>query len=155
MATFYNRIAIRQIIVSVWLSMPVVQESPDSKPDWIHLRGLVDTGATVSGVSEPSTLRLLDSAKNRGTLPPITSRNVTTPSGVQSVLAYNVDVGLGIPSVTTYKQISRSQTNWIYHTLEVTVIHTEPNSTFDVLLGMDFLQYCHLSMYRDVFILSN
>ncbi len=54
--------------------------------------------------------------------------------------------------LSTYQQTNRSEAHWIFHTLEVTVIHA---SNFDVILGMDFLQHCHLSLFGDYFILSN
>jgi len=151
-ASFIDKVVNGQILVDVYLSMPVRPTHPDDQTDWIRRKALVDTGASVSGVSEPLTIELMVSGRKRGQIAPFRSQVIHTPSGTSGVPSYSADVALGIERQSTFQQTYRRETYWIIHTLEVTVIRA---SNFDVLLGMDFLQHCHLSLYGDYFILSN
>jgi len=65
-ASFIDKVVNGQIIVDVYLSMPVTPPQPDEQPDWIRRKAFVDTGANVSGVSESSSIELMGSARRRG-----------------------------------------------------------------------------------------
>lgn len=144
----------RQIIVSVWLSIPVIQPFNNV---WIPSRALIDTGANISGVSTTATDALLYTATSRGLTISYTSGYVSTPNQEEQdpkeVSMYDVDVALGIEAETSFQKISSQTTNWIYQSLKVSMI--QPRQNYDMLLGMDFLQHCHLSMSKNTLILSN
>ena len=152
MASLLGQIVNGQVIVKVWLSVPVVQTGQDNI--WLPSRALIDTGATISGVSDVATSALLYSVTSRGLVIPFTHGNLATATkSAEKVLMYEVDMALGIERESTFQKIKRKETNWIYHTLKVSVV--QPGLNHDMLLGMDFLQYCHLSMNKELFILSN
>lgn len=70
MASFVRQIEDRQVLVDLWFSMPVVSNHANYDPIWCESKGLVDTGANVSGVSIPATLNTIDSVNERGTISP-------------------------------------------------------------------------------------
>ena len=155
MASLIGGVENKQIIIQIWLSIPVVGSGLNNV--WLPSRALIDTGANMSGVSSSATTSLMYSVTSRGLAIPFTRGNVATPNQPEDkpdeVLMYDVDVALGIYAQTTFRRVSRTDTNWIYHTLKVSII--QPRNNFDMLLGMDFLQHCHLSVAQNTFILSN
>lgn len=153
MASLIGDITNRQIIVEVWLSIPIfpAEGAPDN--EWIPIKALIDTGATASAVSSKATLTLLDTIAERRPATSFTFKNIVTASDTVRVPQYDVNIALGILQDSTYRKNTRNETNWIFHTLDVTVF--PGNENFDMLIGMDFLQHCHLSMSKGIFILSN
>lgn len=154
MASLIQAVENSQMIVQVRLAIPV-PEGVNSV--WLPARALIDTGANISGVSNEATTRLSETTTRRGLPFTFTHGQVITPNqpedNPEEILMFDVDVAFGIEVESTIKNISRKNTNWIYHTLRVFVI--QHRSEYDMLLGMDFLQHCHLSLGKGVYILSN
>ena len=152
MASQVGSVTHNQIIVQVWLSASVTELNYDNV--WLPYQALIDTGATGSCISYSATRDLLNSAQNRGVSIPFTAGNISTATQVsEKVPMCDVDIALGIEGESTWKKVKRMGTTWIFHTLQVSVIPSGEN--YNVLLGMDFLQHCHLSVSKHCYILSN
>ena len=110
-------------------------------------RALLDTGATVSAVSQNAVdaLRLTTAGW----------QTVTGVHGTSDLPTYAISLGVTItervagPHGEFDHTFSRGR-----DLMEVTLMTSQP-STFDVLLGMDLLEAFHLTLYSDLFILSN
>ena len=145
MPSLRGHIVDRQALLTVRVSKPQLQ--PDQEAQGEAFRALLDTGATVSAVSQTvvDTLHLT----------PAGWQAVTGVHGTSDLPTYAICLGVPItervdsPHGEFDHTFSRGR-----DLMEVTLMTSQP-STFDVLLGMDLLEGFHLTIYPDLFILSN
>lgn len=143
MPTFRGQIVDRQILLTVHVSVPGNPDDPASKKVEAP-RALLDTGATISGISE-RLIKLLE-------LPEAQQwETVGGVHGTEDVPLYEIDLHLPISEASGegMQTYSRGRLD-----LQVIPINVQ-SPTFDVLLGMDFLEDFHLTIHGDIFILSN
>lgn len=136
MPSFIGRIDGGQILLNVIVG-------PSGTPPGDAVIALVDTGATLSGVTPGLVERL--GLENTGEW--ISLGGV---HGSQDVATYEVAVGLPISDSPGQPAFIRGDIS-----LKVAELALPESSRFEVILGMDFLQPFHLTVYRDLFILSN
>lgn len=122
------------------------REHTDDDFRWYPFRAKIDTGASISGISSnvANDLRLT----SVGNIP------VRTAGGLIFAPTFRVCVALRINRHTNSTP-QNADVNWLTRVVTASLIHADQNSSRDMLLGMDFLQHCHLSMYKDSFFLSN
>lgn len=142
MASFRGAVIDRAIKVIVFLSNP----RNTTAGRWVEFRAVVDTGATVSGITHNVASRL--------NLTPGRDREVETAGPPILTPEYLVRIALVIGRRPEF-QNQPAETNWLTRTISSIQIHTDRRNSRDMLLGMDFLQHCHLSVFGDTFILSN
>ena len=143
MASFSGRISNRVIHIRIFLAHPIDSED-DSR--WRPLTAKVDTDANVSCITS-SVAQALD-------LTPSGYRPAQTPGGPINTLTFPVGIALVIRRGTSSNQ-QDEELSWLSRLVTASRIHSDSNTSFDVLLGMDFLEHCHLSMFGHTFILSN
>lgn len=132
MPTFSSQLSNKQILLNVYVG-------PAGEPPSITFVALLDTGATISGI----TPRVVDQLG-------LTSGEWQDLGGVHGSQAAPIyKVALVLPISEPGGTFGRG-----YPSLEVAELNI-PATGFDVLLGMDFLRQFHLTLYGDSFILSN
>ena len=145
MPSFRGYIVDRQALLTVRVSRP--QLEPDQEVRSEAFRTLLDTGATITAVSQ----NVVDALQ----LTPAGWQAVTGVHGTSDLPTYAISLGVPIteriasPHGEFDHTFSRGR-----DLMEVTLMTSQP-STFDVLLGMDLLEGFHLTIYSDLFILSN
>lgn len=156
MASLIGKIHNRKIIVKAWISIPTL---PDfNNKDWRSFNALVDTGATNSSVSinvlKDVASAACENRKQNSISVPYTPRSISSATQEEfKTIIVDLNIALGILQQTTFRKTLATTTNWIYHTYPMPVI--QAGDEFDLILGMDVLQHCHLSICKDTFILSN
>ena len=136
MPSFAGQINGGQILLNVVVGPP--GERPSSP-----VVALVDTGANISGVTPGLVERL--ALENTGEW--ISLGGV---HGSQDVATYQVALGLPIADGPGEPAFIRGDVS-----LAVAELELPESSQFEVVLGMDFLKPFHLTVYRELFILSN
>ena len=141
MPTFHQQITDKQIVVVVEVSKTV------NEPKQSY-RALLDTGSTVTLVTQRVVQQLQ--------LSPIGTGSITVASGdsVETAL-YNAWVDLPI----VYTPAQRSQSDERSHffmgnNLLIAGLPYQPEG-YDVVLGMDFINMFHMTLYQNTLILSN
>ena len=138
MPSFMGNVTARQILLNVAVARP--GETPSRNQ---MVTALLDTGATISGVTPQLVERL-------GLVGTGEWVNVSSAHGVQETPTYRVSMVLPISASSTEAYV-RGQ-----HSMLVSELAMGPDlQNFEVLLGMDFLEPFHLTLYRQNFILSN
>ena len=137
MPTFMGHVAGRRILLQVYVG-PAGEVPLPTDP----VTALVDTGATISGITPRLVKRL--GLKSRGEW-----MKLGGVHGSEDVPSYKVALILPISEnqKETYGKGNIS--------LDVAEFALPDSIGFDVLLGMDFLHPFHLTLYKDNFILSN
>ena len=121
----------RQIIVPTAIYRP-------NNPQYFEVaRALVDTGASISGVSRAVADRL--------DLPRRGKQLITTPSGQHVARLYAAGIGLFPSQSGEFDRVS------LPHMLPdvFMMIECSPGTQFDILLGMDVLGQCDLYIRPD------
>lgn len=136
MPSFIGRINGGRILLNVFVG-------PAGTPPTSGVVALVDTGATISGVTPGLVER-------RGLANTGEWMRLGGVHGSQDVAAYEVALGLPISDHPGEPAFIRGHTS-----VKVAELALPEPSGFEVLLGMDFLNPFHLTVYREVFILSN
>ena len=145
MATFQGIVQDGRILLKVGIGKAA--SSLSHNQNLLPFDALVDTGATVTGVS-PKVVDRLD-------LQPHTWGEVQGISGPAEVDVCRVNIQLPISEgVVEEDQVSVFTTTRGNEAMDVSVLDLGPHGP-DVLLGMDFLRDFHLTIYRDLFIISN
>lgn len=142
MASIQGQITNGQIVIELWLSVT------DGSSEGRFFTALVDTGATISGVS-PIVVSALG-------LRPIAEQtaSVLTPAVRTDVPLFEVFMSLPITRVIDSEEMGNFRDiHSLFNVVRITLIHQSLG--MEVLLGMDFLKYCHLTTFGDTFILSN
>ena len=137
MPSFLGRITERRILLKVF-----VGPAGEIPPPGDSVTALVDTGATISGITPRLVERL--GLENSGEW-----MRLGGVHGSEDVPAYKVALILPISEKPT-EAYGKGDTS-----LQVAELALTESIGFDVLLGMDFLKPFHLTVYRDIFILSN
>lgn len=133
MPTFSGQVSNGRILLHVHVG-------PPGEPPNTSFRALLDTGATISGI----TLRVVEHLD-------LTSGEWLNVGGIHgSKDAPTYKVALVLPITEPAGTFGRGDMS-----LEVAELDIPPDAGFDVLLGMDFLQQFHLTLYGNTFILSN
>lgn len=145
MPSFLGRIKDRQIILWVHVAKPNL-DSDSIGSEAIAFEALVDTGATISGMS-PKVIESLG-------LKPDGWQSVTGVHGTADTPTYAVSIAVPISEEVSGPDGGATKTFSRGANLEVALLQPQPN-TFDVLLGMDLLENFHLTIHKDLFILSN
>ena len=137
MPSFMGQVTGRQILLNVAVAPPGGAPTPNQM-----VTALLDTGATISGL----TPQLVERLGLEGTGEWV---NVWGAHGVQETPTYRVSMVLPISASSTEAYV-RGQ-----HSMLVSELSMGPGQNFEVLLGMDFLEPFHLTLYGQSFILSN
>lgn len=128
------------MLVDVWLSAPGPEDAFDSS-DQTPLRGLIDTGAEITGLS--------DEATRLASLVPIGFRDMRGPHGLErNTPMFVAYLGLVL------RPPGRASTPEFIHTRIEPVRTQRISSNFQVLLGMDVLAHYRLFMGNGEFKLS-
>ena len=145
MPAFVGTIQGNQLIIKVLVSKPQVANT--STPDQESFTALLDTGATITSVSK----QVVDVLG----IQPVSWKDIVGVHDSEATPTYAVGLHIpvaehgvtpeGAPVVSVF---GRSKSP-----LEVALLKFVPTS-FDVLLGMDVLRECHLTTFRDIFILG-
>lgn len=145
MPSFAGKLDRGRMLINVLVSPPATAEQAKAKAppeDVVSFRALLDTGATISGISE-KVVSAMD-------LVPDGWRPVTGVHGTQDTptccIAMHIPISEVDPDGETIHMRGFAKMN-------VTVLEFQPDD-FDVLIGMDLLQACHLSMSSGMFFLS-
>lgn len=139
MPSFVGSIDEGRMLVDVWVSVPGQDADEDaSLVNQFQCRALLDTGATISGISR----RIVDEMN----LTPDGWLPITGAHGRQDTPTCSV--GMVIP-VSDQSTVSTRG----FQKMQVMVLDFQPEG-FDAINGMDLLHACHLSMSNGVFILS-
>lgn len=139
MPSFVGSIDEGRMLVDIWVSVPGQNGDENAPPvNQFQYRALLDTGATISGISKKvvSEMNLIPD----GWLP------ITGAHGKQDTPTCSV--GMVIP-VSEQATVSMRG----FEKMKVMVMDFQPEG-FDVIIGMDLLHACHLSMSNGVFMLS-
>ena len=145
MATFQGVVQDGRILLKVGIGKAIAGLSHHRS--LVPFDALVDTGATVTGIS-PRVVGRLD-------LEPHSWGEVQGISGPAEVDVCRVNIQLPISEgVVKEGQVSVLTTTRGNEAMDVSVLDLGPDGP-DVLLGMDFLRDFHLTVYRDLFIISN
>ena len=144
MPSFRGKIVNHQILLTVHVSKP--GEIDENGTDGVSsVTALLDTGATMSGVSKG----LIEHLELIGTGE---WESIAGVHGLENVPLYEVDLVLPISEILP----DNEQTTFARGVGKLKVMPLSIGaSNFEVLLGMDFLESFHLTIYRDMFILSN
>ena len=145
MPAFVGTIQDNQLIIKVLVSKLHVSSAP--APDQKSFTALLDTGATITSVSQ----QVVDALG----IQPVSWKEIVGVHGSEATPTYAIGLHIpvaehgvtpeGAPVVSVF---GRSKTP-----LEVALLKFVPTS-FDVLLGMDVLRECHLTTFQDIFILG-
>ena len=145
MATFQGIVQDGRILLKVGIGKAISGLSQHRS--LLPFDALVDTGATATGIS-PKVVERLD-------LEPHTWGEVQGISGSTEVDVCRVNIQLPISErVVEEDQVSVLTTTRGNEAMDVSILDLGPHGP-DVLLGMDFLREFHLTIYRDLFIISN
>lgn len=145
MPSLRGHIVDRQALLAVRVSKPQLQ--PDQEAQGEAFRALLDTGATVSAVSQ----NVVDTLH----LTPAGWQTVTGVHGTSDLPTYAISLGVPITERVVGPHGEFDHTFSRGRDLMTVTPMTSRPSTFDVLLGMDLLEGFHLTIYSDLFILSN
>ena len=133
----------RQIILRVRVGPPGEPEVPSNAYD-----GLLDTGATISGISA----RLIDDLNLEPNGSWINLEGVT---GAEPTPLYTVNLALGVALPMDENASGNPAFFKGDASFEVAALKVDPEKLgCDVILGMDFLQDIHVSICRGGFFLS-
>ena len=128
-----------RMLVDVWASAPVQHDNENTpRAGQFQFRALLDTGAAISGISRKGVADM--------NLTPDSWLQIAGVHGKQDTPTCNV--GLVIP-VREQSTVSMRG----FQKMMVIVLDFQPEG-FDVIVGMDLLHACHLSMSGGVFMLS-
>lgn len=143
MPSFAGSIDQGRILINVLVSVPNKDLDDSSLPDsQVGYRALVDTGATISGISEKVVSEL--------GLIPDGWRPITGVHGTKNTLTCSVALHVAVSEVNQSGETVHVRGS---SKMSVTVLDFQPKD-FDVILGMDMLMSYHLSMSNGMFILS-
>lgn len=143
MPSFAGRIEGGQVLLNVLVSAPNAGDDDDSGTNgYTAYRALLDTGATISGISEKIAAELK--------LIPDGWRPTAGIHGVKDTPTCSVAMHIAISEKNSEGQTIHMRS---YEKMSVTLLAFQPKN-FDVLLGMDILQSCHFSMSNGMFMLS-
>ena len=143
MPSFSGRIDQGRILINVLVSIPIQDPDDPSLPDGqIAYRALVDTGATISGISKKVV-------KELGLIPD-GWRPTTGVHGTKNTLTCSVALHVAVSESNAKGDTVHVRGS---SKMSVTVLDFRPKD-FDVILGMDMLMSYHLSMSNGMFILS-
>lgn len=140
MPTFRGTLDERQILLTAWVSNP----SPDANIRRPY-RALLDTGATISAISQKALIEL--ELSQDGWMP-IDGVHLT-----EDLPTCSVGIHVPITELSQGQQQPITTTRG-FNRMKVTIMGHQ-SSRFDVLLGMDLLMDFHLTIYKDHFIISN
>ena len=133
MKTYHGKIVGREILIKALVG-------PGGGIPLVRANALIDTGATISGITRSLVNRL----------------GLENPKGQVHVQGVHGTYTADVFDVSIYLTISRAQSQSTFFlsgrdSIEVAVID---ESDIDVLIGMDFLDGFHLAMFRDNYTLS-
>lgn len=142
MATTSVSVQNAQILLVVWVRKEIKEQSVHS------YKALFDTGAQMTMITEKVATSL--------GLIPIGDVNITPASGVP-IKTERYKIRLDIPiaqNVILPDGSMGSEHNFFGNDIFVGKLPYNP-SNYDVIIGMDFIRLFHITMYGDLFLLSN
>lgn len=143
MATFIGKIDNRQIILVVFVSI-----SGNTDGSFHQFNALLDTGAQTKMISKKVIDEAGLEAIGHMSIIPVTGESVLTEK-------YRIRLDIPIDSQIILQDGKMGQHNVMRGMdLEVGALTYDPTS-YDVLLGMDFISAFHITMYGNNYILSN
>ena len=145
MATFAGRVENHQIVFVVWVSRA---GRPDDDAQPASYRGLLDTGAQVTMISEKVVRDTGLQAIGHMRIVPVTG----VPEDAER-FRLRIDIPIDGAVALPGGLVSRETTSRGMD-MDVGLLPYQPDG-HDVLLGMDFISAFHLTMYGGNYILSN
>ena len=134
----------------IWNNQPILQVSI-TEPDKLEAddkyienilkdtyRALIDTGATNSCITKKVAGRL--------NLKPLKIQSVSTPSGMTERNVYEVSIHIPITVGTQKKENIIQDTINVQSFKSICVTEIEDSDSFSVIIGMDIIQKCHLTI---------
>ena len=144
MPSFRGTVVNHQIILVVQVSKPSLK--PEERSEGLSFRALLDTGATITAVSQ----NVVDGLN----LHPHGWQPVQGVHGIVNTPTYALNLAVPITEHVMSRRGAAFKTFSRGANLEVAMLNAQPQ-TFDVLFGMDLLEDFHLTMHADQFIISN
>ena len=145
MPTFVGRITNSQILLLVWVSIP---GKPAEEMRTREYSALLDTGAQGTMISEKVVQEVGLEADGFGFIIPVTGIPEKRPK-YRIRLDIPIGSNVSLPDGRTYNRPYLRGKE-----MEVKLLPYAPTN-HDVLLGMDLLFGFHLTMFNDMYILSN
>ena len=146
MPSFVGRVSDRQIFFSTTVSVWEDNSESPKIPNRTYIT-LLDTGAQATMIS-PKVVA-------EANLTPIGDMNIAGINGAIStvdsfLITLGIPIGMRIP-----KEYGKTETEilWRGMAVEVGTLPYQPVD-YDVLLGMDILMTCHLTLHDNLFVLS-
>lgn len=143
MPSFAGKIEQSRLLINVIVSIPNANGDEDPLPSSpMPFRALLDTGATISCVSQ----KVVDALK----LIPDGWKPITGVHGTKNTPTLSVAMHIPISEIGADGQVIHLRGSG---KMGVTLLDFQPED-FDVIIGMDLLQECHMSMSNGMFFLS-
>ncbi len=106
-----------------------------------HFNALLDTGAQLSGITQ----KVVDELQ----LTPVSWVDISGVSGVVNTPTYIVDIGIAVSELSHQPSgvIQQSVMAKMFERRQVSLLDFGQNAQFDVLIGMDIIVACHVSIH--------
>ncbi|MDD9852685.1 MAG: retropepsin-like aspartic protease [Deltaproteobacteria bacterium] len=140
MPFFEGEIVNGQPIIAVAITLPDAREIKKNED---MFRALVDTGSNATLISEGIVRKLNLTSIEKGDIVGVTGKKSAVP-------IHRVDLHIPITELRPTKTQVFAQEHW-KHIVSIEVTEFPGSKNFDVLLGMDILIHCHLTMFNGKF----